>query len=409
MRSVVGIRRGNGPLRAVVTGALVTVLSLAGVGPASASLSANPDASWGVNGTVFSVAHLGNTVYVGGHFSSIVSNDADPVSLPAENLAAFNASTGQPLAWRPRTSGGGAAGAVYGVTPSPTGDRVYVEGSFTAVNGFKRNFVAAVNPVSGAVFSDFAPRFSYRVYTVLARGNRLYVGGNFLWVNGVRREHLVALDTNGNVVLGWWANTLGTYLGSPTKNTNWRGRVVSIAASAGGRRLFVAGDFTAVNGVTRRSLAAVNIGDGSTDTTFKPDKISLTQAHRGQQIFDLEVLPDRVYVAMGGRANYLAAYDTTDGHRVRFMNADGDLQSLTRIDSILYISGHFDQFALRTRHRLAAVNMATGKVDPWAPTTDSYYGVWSIDASVDRLFAGGAFTLVNGNVRRAHFAQFSSG
>jgi PKD repeat protein len=71
-------------------------------------------------------------------------------------------------------------------------------------------------------------------------------------------------------------------------------------ASPDGRRVYVGGDFTAVDGVTRQHVAAFDTADGSLVTDFAP--------YIGGQVRALAVSPTAVYV--GG--NFLAAGSVTD-------------------------------------------------------------------------------------------------
>src|SRR5690348_1188570 len=118
------------------------------------------------NGAVWSVAQVGNTLVMGGTFTSIGG--------AAHNyIAAINASTGAVI------SGFNAStnGQVYSVLPGPNDHTVYVGGSFTQVNGQPHQFLTMLNVNTGAVDPSFAaPTFNFGLIRDMAKsGNRLYI------------------------------------------------------------------------------------------------------------------------------------------------------------------------------------------------------------------------------------------
>ncbi|GAA2634869.1 hypothetical protein SMC26_08870 [Actinomadura fulvescens] len=72
------------------------------------TVTADPLPTWQTDGTVWAIRIIGDTVYVGGEFNTIRppgADPGDPAELPRHNLAAFNATTGQPLPWNPTVEG----------------------------------------------------------------------------------------------------------------------------------------------------------------------------------------------------------------------------------------------------------------------------------------------------------------
>ncbi|GIH09848.1 hypothetical protein Rhe02_79150 [Rhizocola hellebori] len=176
--------------------------------------------------------------------------------------------------------------------------------------------------------------FDGPVRTAVYWGHVIYVAGDFssATVNGIKfsRGRLAALDARNGALLSW----------KPTANA----LVTSIAVDATG--VYIAGDFTSVNGVKRDSLAKLDPGTGALRTTF---------SH-----------------TISGAAKAIAT-----GHGRVYLGG-----SLTRVDGY-------------TRNRVAAFDALTGALDQsWAPVADD--SVLAILPTADSVFLGGRFGSVNG-------------
>lgn len=200
------------------------------------------------------------------------------------------------------------------------------------------------------------------VFGIAQQGTRMFVGGSFTHVrNGpnatpVARKFLAAFDLNGN-----WISSF-----APTLD----GRVWDILPSPDGK-IFIAGDFTNVNGDTQAAgIAKIDPITGAVDPTFRA-KATLN----------------------GGRA------------LVRAMDIQG---------SIIYFGGRFDYVFVNGWNSQVANTASvyltqgtSGKLAPWRPITNGV--VFDIDANAagDRVYLAGWFTKIN-NLEDLYYATSAS-
>jgi outer membrane protein assembly factor BamB len=356
----------------------VAVLLASGV--ASAALSNLADeGTVNVDGQVRTILEVGNRIYIGGDFTHVNG-------ISRNYLAAMDATTGQLTGWNPNPNANVRALAV-----SPDGTRIYVGGAFTAINGISRGHLAALDPATGAVMAwRPAPSSGGSVRAIALSGNRLYIGGDFTTVNGQSRSRLALIDaTTGELDPNW----------VPTANESVR----TLVLSADGSRLYAGGNFTSVSGNSRPYLAAIRAATGALDTTFQPP-------NPNGLVFALVASGGRVYTAEGGGGGQAAAYDASTGTRAWRYSADGDVQGISVLAGEVYLAGHFETFAGRARRVFAAVDASTGAVDPnWTPTADpAFPGVWVLSTSrlFPRIYAGGDFSRISGEPH-LRFGQFT--
>jgi hypothetical protein len=127
----------------------------------------------GTDGVVAALAVGGSTVYAGGVFNRVLGGPA------RVNLLAFDATNGTLRDWTPSPSGPREDAYHASIDAlAARGDTVYVGGDFTTIAGEHRASLAALDGVSGALL-DWGPNPDQSVHALEVSGEQLYAGGYF--------------------------------------------------------------------------------------------------------------------------------------------------------------------------------------------------------------------------------------
>lgn len=151
-----------------------------------------------VTGQVWAVDGAANTLYVGGDFDSIGG-------IERENAGAVLLSTGEVTDWNPMlTKGDEVFGTTLTVRAGPS--VVYLGGSFTLVNDAVHRYVAAVDPVLGAMRAwdpmagdSLEQGFSGYVYDIELYGRSALLAGDFSALAGTPRSALGAVSNSASL------------------------------------------------------------------------------------------------------------------------------------------------------------------------------------------------------------------
>jgi hypothetical protein len=371
----------------VLTAMSLAVLLACGVALAAAQRSQPKNApTVHTNDTVWTTLRVGDRIYLGGAFTSVNGK-------PRSGLAAINANTGRLTAWAPKANR-----AVLALAASPSGESIYAGGEFTSINGIARGHVVAISASTGRVRKEWNAHADLPVYSLATWGRRVYLGGAFRKVNGRNRLHLAAVrPAEGKLYANW----------TPTTN----GIVRTLGLSPNNRRLYAGGSYSVISGKSRPNLAALHPATGAVKD-WNPNP----SVDNDYQVFDLAVTNKRVYVAGGGRNpdGTAEAFGAGKGASIWRYSSNGDFQAVTLLKGKLYFGGHFTKLYRKTeaisRNRLMAVAAPTGRLDAgWKPSAENG-GVWSMtaDPARHRVYAGGAFTQINGRPQQG-FASLSVG
>ena len=155
-------------------------------------------------------------------------------------------------------------GEIYDMTT--LGNRVFVAGTFTSIQNqrpghtetYAQAGLASYNLDTGLVDASFTPNFAGEEVDSVATSpdGKLYAAGTFSTVNGITRKGLVRLDP-----------LTGAPVTGFVADTDAR----STEVVASNTTVYVGGRFTKVNGVARKSLAAVDATTGQVDGGFVND------------------------------------------------------------------------------------------------------------------------------------------
>ncbi len=188
------------------------------------------------------------------------------------------------------------------------------------------------------------PQINGVVWSQVIAGGVVYVAGDFTsarpagsapGVNETPRKHLLAYDVASGALLPW----------APAADAQVR----ALALAPDGRRLYAAGDFVTIDGLTRKRVAAFDLPSGSLSATFVP------------------TVNNTVYA--------IAATNTT-----------------------VYFGGPFTSVSQQPRSGTAAVSAATGKATAWNAVIGSGR-VFALTISPDgsKVVIGGSFQSLNGS------------
>ncbi len=145
------------------------------------------------------------------------------------------------------------------------GERVFVAGTFTSIRNNTSTNTTTVNQANlasfnlrtGLIDTSFRPAFGGGGVTEVAAspdGTKLFVAGRFNTINGVTKRKIASLNP-----------TTGAAVAGFTANAN----SAATALAASDTTVYVGGQFTTVNNVARASLAAVNATTGAVVTGFQ--------------------------------------------------------------------------------------------------------------------------------------------
>ncbi len=349
---------------AVLAGVLVTLAPFAD--PAAAGVSATPDPTANVTGTVYAVAQLGDRTIIGGDFTAVGG-------VARRNAAAIRADGTLDPTFAPEPNG-----VVRSVAVS--GGRLFLGGSFATVGGGSATNLAEVDPTTGALAAGWSGTANGTVFALATSGSRLYVGGAFTAIGGQARRRLAAIDlTTHAVVLGFnpWPD--------------WT--VKAVAVSPDGAKVYATGGFASIGGAGRPGAAEVLAATGRA-TAFAPTNGGVGLA--------LALTPDGSRFYFSTTNNRLWAYDPAVSNSPTYViQTGGDTQAIAASSTELYFGGHFNNISSQRakRSRIASALVADGSLTSWNPGSNGYMGIWALSTTPTSLLGGGDFTRIGGRAR----------
>lgn len=181
----------------------------------------------------------------------------------------------------------------------------------------------------------------------------------------------------------------------------WSQVVVGNTVYAGGRfaKARPAGSPVGTNEVGRANLLAYDITTGNLITTFAPtlngEVRGLAASADGSTLY-----VGGVFTQVNGQPrSRVAAFDIATGALKPFAPPVSSTVAAVAVSADrVYVGGDFASVGTVPRTRVAAFDMRTGSLLPWAPqVTGGSVGALAVSPSGDRVVLGGNFTAVNGS------------
>lgn len=171
---------------------------------AGVAFSADDLPTWQTDGVVWAVGTVHGKVVAGGTFSQI-RPPSGGVGAPRNQsaLAVFDADTGAPASCQFTVTLSGATPTVRAVVASADGNTLYVGGNFSSIGGVNVARIAQINPVNCTVTGFRAPAPSSFVFGLLATASTVFLAGEFQSLGGVIRNRFAAVDATTGALRPW--------------------------------------------------------------------------------------------------------------------------------------------------------------------------------------------------------------
>lgn len=356
-----------------------------------------------LDGTVWAITVVGDTVVVGGSFTRVADRTGRR-TYPRRNIFAYGLNDGAIRPFAPAVDG-----AVYTLAPGPT-NTVYIGGAFRTVAGAAQRGLARVLLSNGARVGSFGARINWGdVRAMTLRGNRLYVGGTFSAINNVPRTALARISPATGVV----DSRFDARLSAPGLS---RTRVEHFDVSPDGRRLVAVGALLQAAGKDRTQIVMLDtagtqavVADWYTNA-YKP----ACRAGFDTYLRQVRFAPDASYfvvVATGRHSaptrlcDSAARFDTAGAglHNPKWVNHTGgdSLYAVAVTGAAVYVGGHQRYLnnpygsddggpgpGAVSRVGIGAINPHTGKALAWNPTRARGVGVRAFLATRGGLLVG---------------------
>ncbi len=365
-------------------------------------------------------------IYVGGSFTTFNGQTAAPGLVRLNNDGSIDSTFTIPTG----------LGFVEGIYEDINNSKVIIGGIFTNVNGTLRNSIARLN-TNGTLDTTFVPVTSANtgIYSLdLQADGKILIGGTFSSIGGINQKNIARLNSNGSLDTSFNVGTgtsegddvediialrngkvlisglINSVNGTPRSNIarlNANGTLDNTFTAAAdnivwdievdetfygrGRKIFIGGDFFAVNGVSRSGLAGLFIEPNFNRTRFDFDG-------DGKTDYGVFRPSDRVWYLQNSTTGFAAAQFGLSTDKIVPADYDGD----GKTDIAVYRDGTW--YLLRTTLGFGAVQFGVASDVP-VPADTSDDG--QADLIVFRPSEGNWYRLdlSNGAVTILHWGQ----
>lgn len=298
--------------------------------------------------------------------------------------------------WRPQLGGPGPASLTWAKL-ARAGDRLYLAGTFTAVNGEERGQLVALDATTGAIAGDWNANVyaADAINAIAASDGRVYIGltGGAV-IQGQVRRCVVALDG----ITGELERSFDARI-APASELRCVSAIVATPGS-----VIMGGTFTSQESQEPSVIAALDPVTGKQLASFRAPEIVCSECLNGPPVIEAFVISDRrLYVGGNFTAEAaspplsLLALDLETGALLpdfapAITHADGsagDVLALAESENMLYVGGRFRNVDGKPANGFAIL-APTGELIPgWKPATSSEY-VLALAVSGRQQLAAGA-------------------
>ena len=329
-------------------------------------------------------------------------------------------------------------GPAYSVVAGP-GNTVYVGGAFTTVNGTSEPGLVQLNVTPGTAATDgtvvtaFKGTVSDYVRAMALNGNSLYIGGQFTTADKIKEDGVARL----NATTGAADSTFSMPISVPAVS-GLSLKVAALAVSADGTQLAIAGTFLDVDGQPRPRAALIDTGAGLGTTAALADWAAPILANNCSSEHDdvrgIDFSPDGSYIVVAATgyksspvnsasicdavARFPTAATGTDIAPTWINYSGGDSYYSVQIAGpVIYVGGHnrFDNNECATNGfcepnavlvmGMSAIDANTGLAIPWfQPETERGNGIMSLTT-----FPAGDYTGSNGGLLMGNNVDTNAG
>ena len=343
--------------------------------------------SWAphANGGVWTLVLLKGVVYVGGAFQSVGGETR-------RSAAAIDARTGVVTNWNPS-----ADSYVFSLAPSES--TIYVGGEFGNVGGLPRNHIAELSLVTGAS-TAWDPGANGDVLALAVHDSSIYASGYFSAIGGQPRNLLGEISRSSGLATVFNPMVVG-YQPSPYVSAP-----VVAALAVVDTVVLVGGNFVAIGGQPRLSIAALNVATGLANS-WQADVGPSLAGFPPPTVDAISVSENTVYIggeftSVGGsEREHAAALDLqTAGLRSWHPRPNDVVFTIAQSDTNAFLGGAFGSlWDWQARNGLAAVDLSTGMATSWNPSLTGLLAIYAIAAHDTTVYVGGVFSGVEGTNR----------
>ncbi len=344
-----------------------------------------PQAPLCFNGEVtdFTIDSFQNKAFFIGNFSHVGSCNG--------NFSKLNINSGQISNYQfPKITGG----PVNDIISDNRGG-VFIAGGFSHVNGVPKNGLVHLNS-DNSIDPIIGENFSYtgeikQILIDKTNPQYLYYAGDLVPTQSIKTSGFVVTDT-----------------GQIKPNSPIISGEVSASCADGSGGFFIGGDIRWVNGIPTGGIAHI-LSDGNIDLTFMPSFSGGTWGY--PSILTLNCTGNNLYV--GGdfttinslTRNNLAMFDINTKTLSSWNPNPNDMVfDMVSNGTILFVGGDFSNISSQVRVKLAAYDVASGTLNNWIVNTNSFGSeIYTIEIANNILFVNGNFNQIGGK-SKSNFA-----